>query len=230
MVAFDDDLLLAEVAFDLVDIAADNLGAVVEDAELLAHFLDMFHAVRAEDDRRAIFIKFLYGLFKYLHIDRVEAAEWFIQYDKIGLMDDRGDQLDLLLVYLGQFLYALVPVFRNFEPFEPLIESHIDVLLGHSLKLGEVTYLLFDFQFRVKSAFLRQIADAVRDVVIDGLLIVGDRTFRLFQKPKNHPECRRLARTVSTEETVHAAGGYSEIDIINCNIFTEFLGKLVQFK
>src|SRR5699024_8348799 len=77
---------------------------------------------------------------------------------------------------------------------------------------------------------LRQIADAVRDVVIDGLLVVGDRTFRLFQKSKNHPECRRLARTVSPEETVHAAGGYSEIHITNCNIFSEFLGKLVQFK
>src|SRR5699024_12880211 len=102
--------------------------------------------------------------------------------------------------------------------------------LWRSLRLGEVTYLRFDFAFRVKAAVLRRLVDAVRDVVIDGLLIVGDRTFRLFQKPKNHPECRRLARTVSTEETVHAAGGYSKIDIINCNIFTEFLGKLVQFK
>ncbi len=33
MVSFDDDLLLSEVAFDLVDIAADHLFSLIQDAQ-----------------------------------------------------------------------------------------------------------------------------------------------------------------------------------------------------
>ncbi len=65
--------------------------------DVIAELLGMRHHVRREQDRRAARVLLEHHLPEAARAHRVEAAERLVENQQIGVVDDRGDELDFLL-------------------------------------------------------------------------------------------------------------------------------------
>ena len=55
--------------------------------------------------------------------DRVEPGERLVEHEQLGLVDERRDQLDALLVAVRQRVEAVVRPIGEAEPFEPAVDA-----------------------------------------------------------------------------------------------------------
>ena len=84
--------------------AARDDPAVVDDRQRLAQGLCRLHLVGREDDRAALVAQLDEGVAQQREVDRVEPGERLVHEQDVGAVQDRGDELDLLLVALAELL------------------------------------------------------------------------------------------------------------------------------
>src|SRR5690606_24056372 len=102
------DVLAAMLALDLRERAVGQLRAPPADAHVVADALRMLDDVRAEDDRAALRLQLRDDLAQDALVDRIETTERLVQDDDLGVVQDRADELDLLLHPLRQLLHLRV--------------------------------------------------------------------------------------------------------------------------
>ena len=86
---------------DLAERPADDDPAAIDDRDRLAHRLDRLHLVGREDQRPALVAELEERLAQERDVDRVETGERLVHEQDRRVVEDRGDQLDLLLVALA---------------------------------------------------------------------------------------------------------------------------------
>src|SRR5437763_4655331 len=84
--------------------AIEHFFAARDDAHRVAHSLGVLHHMRAEDDRLAAPLELDHRAFQCLRVDRIETAERLVENDEIRIMDERRDELHLLLHAAGQLI------------------------------------------------------------------------------------------------------------------------------
>ena len=138
---------------------ADDHPAAIDDRDRLAQRLRDLHLVGREDDRPAAVPQLEERLAQEHHVDRVEAGERLVHQQHLRVVQDRGDELDLLLVALGQLLGPAPREVLGPEPraATPAPRASRDVR-GHALQPGEEHELLQDPHPRVQAALLGQVA------------------------------------------------------------------------
>ena len=92
------------------------------------------------------------------HVDRVEARERLVHEQDLGVVQDGGDELDLLLVALRQLLGAAVGVVRGAEAAQPVQRAAPGAVGRDAVQAGEEQELLEDPHPRVQAALLGQVA------------------------------------------------------------------------
>ncbi len=100
----DPDQSPAGGATDVADRPADHDPPAVDDRHGLAQRLRHLHLVGREDDRAPAVAELEEGLAQEHHVDRVEPRERLVHEQDLRVVQHRGDELDLLLVALGQLL------------------------------------------------------------------------------------------------------------------------------
>jgi hypothetical protein len=70
----------------------------------------LVHLVRGHDERLARRLLLADDVFHQPRVDRIEAGERLVDDDQVGIVQQRGDELRLLLHALAEFLYFLVAV------------------------------------------------------------------------------------------------------------------------
>ena len=91
-------------------------------------------------------------------VDRVEPGERLVHEQDLGVVQDRGDELDLLLVALGQLLRAAVGVIRDAEAGQPGGRLACRALGRDAVQRREVDELVEDRHPRVQPALLGEVA------------------------------------------------------------------------
>lgn len=91
-------------------------------------------------------------------VDRVEAAERFIEDEQARTMQHRGDELHLLRHAFAQFLHLLVPPGHHLPALEPFLELLDGVALAHAFQPGEVNRLLAHLHLLVQATLFGQVA------------------------------------------------------------------------
>ena len=81
--------------------AARDEPAMVDDDERLAECLGHLHLVGREDDRATFIAELDERLAEERQVHRVETRERLIHEQDLGPVQDRGDELDLLLLALA---------------------------------------------------------------------------------------------------------------------------------
>ncbi|MEZ4497475.1 MAG: hypothetical protein R2845_12035 [Thermomicrobiales bacterium] len=99
------------------------------------------------------------GVFHLGGIDGVESAEGFIEHEDVGIVEDRGEELNLLLVSFAQRFDLLEAVFFNIESFEPLIERSLSIRFRGAIELRKKEQMILDRHAWIKPALLRQIPE-----------------------------------------------------------------------
>ena len=97
-------------ALEVADRAAGDQPAVVDDRDRLAQRLGRLHLVGREDQRPATVAQLHERLAQEDQVDRVEPGERLVHQQDLGVVEDRRDELDLLLVALRQLLGPAVGV------------------------------------------------------------------------------------------------------------------------
>ena len=107
------------------------------------------------------------GVLQRLRVDRIEPAERLVEDDELGIVQQRGDELHLLLhaarelVDLGEAPVRSPPV--SDEALEPVVDALVGVARLHALELGEEEQHAPHLHLLVEAALFRQVADAVAD-------------------------------------------------------------------
>ena len=128
-------------------------------------------------------------------------------------MQDRGDELDLLLVALAELLGAPVGVFRDAEALEPVMGVP-GRSAGQAVQRGEVDELLDDRRARIQPALLGQVAERPSGQV--GGRRPSQRTSPAIgaQDVQANPHRGRLPCAVRAEETEDPTARHAEREVV----------------
>ena len=88
-------------------------------------------------------------------------------------MNKGGDQLDLLLVPLGEVFNDRFLISLHVEAGQPPGQLLVNPSGGIVMQVGEVGNLLFDGHIHVQSPFFGQKAEAIEEVFVDGGAVKG---------------------------------------------------------
>ena len=113
-----DDVLLV-LLLHLVNTAGEHHLGMVEQGNLLAHFLDRCHVVGREQDGAALVTQGENLDLQLLGIHGVKARERFVKDQQGRAVDNGADELHLLLHTLGQVLHLFVFPFLEVKAVEP---------------------------------------------------------------------------------------------------------------
>ena len=109
-VAVEDDVdAVARVAaFDLAHASGEDEVAAIDEGDGVAELFDLVHAVGGEEDGSTLIAEVNEGVLEKRGVDRVEAAERLVHDDELGIVQQCGDELNLLLHALGELFGLLL--------------------------------------------------------------------------------------------------------------------------
>ncbi len=153
-------------AAQLVDGAGGDHAAAGEDADRVAQPLDQVELVAGEDDGHALAGLLEQRLGEGVDADRVQPGERLVEDQHLGPADQRGGQLDPLLVAQRQLLDGVAAALAQAEPLDPLAGGPRGGGGVQPVQPGEVGDLLADLHLRVEPALLRHVADPAADRLV----------------------------------------------------------------
>ncbi len=173
--------------------------------------------------RRALASQVEHDLAHHVHAHRVEAAHGLVHDQHVGLVQDGGDELRLLLHALRELVRLLLPPVGEPEPLEPGAQPRLGLLAAHALDGGHEDELLLEHHARVEPALLGHVADAVARRVVGGLAEDLDRAGVGAQDVHDHPQRGRLAGAVRPQQAEDAAPGNLEGQVLHRHVAGEGL-------
>ena len=145
-------------ALEVADRAAGDQPPVVDDGDRFAQRLGGFHLVGREDERPAAVAQLGERLAQEDEVDRVETGERLVHQQDLGVVQDRRDELDLLLVALGQLLGASRGGVGDPEAPQPGGRLATGAVGRLAVQRAEVDELVEDAHPRMETALLGQVA------------------------------------------------------------------------
>ena len=113
------DAVARVAALDLAHAAGEDEMAARDEGDGVADLFDLIHAVGAEEDGLALLAEVDEGVHEERGVDGIEAAEGLVHDDEVGLVEQGGDELDLLLHALGELFGLLGDGFGDLHAFAP---------------------------------------------------------------------------------------------------------------
>src|SRR5512143_2826987 len=121
------DVSSAVFLSDRGNASVEHLLAARDDAHRVAHLLGIVHHVGAEDHRLVAPLELDDGVLERLRVDRIESAKWFVEDDEVRIVEQRRDELDLLLHAARELVdLGVAPVLvarAETEPLEPFVDA-----------------------------------------------------------------------------------------------------------
>ena len=131
---------------------------------MVADLFDRRHVVRRKNHRRPAVAQREDFVFQQVGVDRVEAAERFVENQQGRSVQYRDDELDLLRHPLTELLHLPVPPLGDPEFFKPRPQALRRFPLRKTFELREIERLFADAHFFIQSALFGQVADPVNVV------------------------------------------------------------------
>ena len=196
---------------------AHHLAPAVQQQHAIRDRLDQVHVVRAQDHRRAGVAQLADQPAHEVLVHGVEAAEGLIEDRQRRLVQQRGDQLHLLLVPLRQRVDAVALAAREIEALEPRTRPTLRLRLRHPAQTREVDDHRQDLGVGVQAAVLRQVTGAQRvgRTTRAAAEVEAQPSLVGREDAAQHPHDRTLARAVRPEEREHLAALHREAHAVD---------------
>src|SRR5689334_12909597 len=222
------DGVTAEAALDLAQTAVENFLRTIEQTDVVTDLFRNFHLVRREDDRLSRALQIEHDLFQDFGVDGIESGKRLVEYQQIGVVQHRREELNLLLHAFRQLHRALVLPLRQLHAREPLVDLAVDVFAAYVLQLREEAQLIGDFHASIKAAFFGQVADPVLELGVDRAAEEFDRAGVGRGDVDDHANGRRLARAVRAEQSKDAPGAHSQAEFFHGGKLAETLADAIE--
>ena len=200
----------ARRAANVPDGATDDDPATIDDRDRFAHRLDGVHLVGREDERPALVTKLEEGLAEEGDVDRIEAGERLVHQQDLGVVEDRRDELDLLLIALGQLLRPAIAELRDAQAGQPVERLTARSIRWQAVQRGEVGELVDHRHPRVKAALLGQVTPRRAGQLAAVGPVPGHGPVVCVEDAEDDPHRRRLAGAIRTDKTEYLARGNLE--------------------
>ncbi len=203
--ALQDHRVRREVTADLINAAVEDALAVIDEHDPVAERLHLIHLVSRHDHGTSGGHLLLDDLLDQPGVDGVESREGLVDDYEVGLVQQSGDDLGLLLHALAELLHLLAPVLIEVHAFEPGDQPALRFTVAEALERGEEDQHLLERDVLVEAAVLGQITDAVLGD------LGGIRAQYLhasgigLEDVEHHADGGGLAGAVGTEEAEHLA-------------------------
>jgi len=92
----DANRVIAVLRLNRLQAAIQHFLAAEDHEDRVAHAFGDIHIVCRKDHGRTFVTQGDDRVLEHFHVDRVQAAEGFVQHNQLRLRDDGGDELDLL--------------------------------------------------------------------------------------------------------------------------------------
>jgi hypothetical protein len=213
---------------DVANRTANDHPAPVDDRDRLAERLYGLHLVGREDERLAVIPELEERLTKQRDIDRVEPRERLVHEQHRRIVEDGGNQLDLLLIALRELIGPPIGELRDPEPGQPVATFAPRAIGWHAVQRGEVDELVEHVHPRVEPALFGQVAPGGSRQRTAVLALPRHRPAIGLEDSEHDPHRRRLAGAVGPEEAEHLAPGNLESETVQGDRRTESLVQLVD--
>jgi hypothetical protein len=140
-----------------------------------------------------------------------------------GSLDDRPEELDLLLHPLRELFGLLREPGAQVHDVDPLLEAGEGGLLLDALDGGEEEELVDDGHLPVEPALFREVADPFLHLVGEGLAEDLDRPLVGLGDVHRHPDRGRLPGPVRSEQAEGHPEGDLEVEPVDRREFSEAL-------
>src|SRR5512140_412578 len=220
------DVLSPVLGLDGRDRAIEHLLAGGDDAEGIAEALRVLHEMGAENDGASLLAKIDDRVLERLRVHRIEAAERLVENDQLGLVEQRTDELDLLLHAARELLDAriapVLPIAGQREATEPHLDAFVRIAHADAFELGEELEHAPHLHLLVETTLLRQIADAIAVAAADARVAEdGDRPGIGLDDVQNHADGRRLAGPVGSEQAIHDSARHLKREVLFSDVSVE---------
>jgi len=148
-------------------------------------------------------------------VQRIQARERLVDYQQVGFVQQRGDELGLLLHPSAQVLHLLATAAPEVQALQPRAEAPPGLSLREPLQRRQVDEHLVQALVLVQPAVLGKIAHAVARPVRPRATEHLYRA-RVWRKDvQHHANSGRLAGPVGAQQAEHFAGAHLERDVAN---------------
>ena len=227
-----DDLARRVLGDEVPGRALGHDAAAVHDDEPVAQLLGLVHVVGREHERRAGLLQPVQALPHEVTRLRIEAGGGLVEQQQLGLVDERAcDREPALHATRQRVDLRVAPVGQLHE-----IEQLLGALLDERTRQVEVAavdeQVVPDGELGVVVVLLRDHADAAADRRAGVLRVEAEHpelAGRDRRHASDHPHRRALARAVRTEEPERFARLDREVDAVDRDERSEFLGQRVRF-
>ena len=195
---------------------------MVDDHHAIAEQLDLGQDVRRQNKRR-LPRQVTNQLADSDDLLRVETHRRLVQNENLGLMQDRGRQTHPLAVAFGQRADDLPFHFLQKTALDHLADPLPRFAARQAFETRAVGEVLADPHLGIERHVFRQVAQilARRDRIGHQILAVdGDATASRWQKAGDHPQRRRLSRTVGAQDADDLALVHRERNVIDRHVLT----------
>src|SRR5690606_22181210 len=169
------DGVASHALLDGAKVTAQDGLPFVEQADIVAHLLNLLHPVSGEQYGFAPVTQFDDNAFEGFAVDGVEPREWFVENVEVGVVCDGSHKLYFLLHPFRQISNFFTDPTRRFEAVEPVRYSFSCVFLAQASQANQVHELLADFHLFVETALLGEISDPLLRRFVNFLSVERNR-------------------------------------------------------
>src|ERR1035437_471212 len=201
----DDHAVALVPLLDLAQIAGQHGLSVVDEANGVAELLHLIHAMGGKQDGLALSLEFEQCLFNQHGVHRVKAGEGLVHDDELGVVEQRGNELDLLLHALGELFSLFLECICDLHAPGPGACALFSFPGAEPMQLAEEDKLVDDLHFFIEAALFGQVADLLQALPLKGLVKEVDAA-RVGQcDAHHHANGTGFAGSVRPQQAEHLA-------------------------
>ncbi len=201
-----------------------------DQTDMVAELLGLFEDVGREENRLAARLEIADQVLEQRLRDRIEARERLVEDQDVGVVEDRADELDLLLHALRQRLDLRLGPLSELDAFEPLADQLLGAPTLDSVQLGEEQQMVGDGHLAVEAAFFRQVADSAQ--VLRPPRPAEEEHLAAVRRENvhDHADAGRLAGAVLAQQTEYGSRRHRQGDAVDRHKLTVRLAHIAQFE
>ncbi len=215
---------------DVLQPTGEDQASPVDDGDLLAEILHLRHLVARVHQRLPLGLQSEQRVGQELDVEGVQPGERFIQQGQVGLVDDGGEYLHLLLVALAQLFQPAAPAVGDAENLEPVADLPVGLPPLHAEEPREEQQLVAHPHLLVEAAFLREVAEAAPRLLVDGGPAPPDGAPVRTDDVQHQAHSGRLTGPVGAQETEDLSFGDAEGQVVDGDRLSEGLADSLELE
>jgi hypothetical protein len=187
---------------------------MVDYRHALAKVLHLVKLVAAEKDAATSSRLVHQDLANGVYACGVEARQRLVQDEHLWAVHERCDQLDTLLVAMGQSLHFRTAAVGDVEPFQPGACGSCSPRRAEPVEPAEVLDLLAYAHPRVKTPLLRHVTETPALCLANTCTSPPHHSSVELSEPEDGPHGRRLAGPVRAKKADYLASRHLEREVV----------------